>query len=308
MTRRSEPSHTASPASQRGLESGVVRVDAATHVWGDGSAPFPWSPWDGVPLPDTPAPPSALLNSLSEHSFDAAVCVQPRVYGYDHGYLRAVLQAHPGRITGVGLVDPGSEGAVSALERHVREGFSGVRFITADRPVPSWLARREGDPVWDAAVACGIPVSVLVAPSHLQDLALRARRSPDTVIVIDHLGLVSAGAAPEFGRELLRCAIADNVHVKISALGALSSAPWPYLDLEEFVREIMSAFGPHRVVFGTDWPHNLDHGPWDADVRAIEAWSLDTQVDALLGGNAARLWRLRSPACRAATGEGGDRG
>lgn len=271
------------------------RVDAATHVWSADPRAFPWAPIDGVELPDAGAEADTLLETLETWDFDSAVCVQPRVYGFDHAYLEASLARHPGRLAGVFLLDPLDPDAVSRLQCHVTDGgCSGVRLIALAEEPPPWLDGPPGDPIWEAAAALDVPVSLLVSPGCLDAVARRAGRSPQTTIVIDHLGLVGAGSGAGPRASLLRCAAPANVSVKVSALGELSAEPWPHMDLEPLVREVLAAFGPDRVVFGTDWPYALEHGPWQDQRLAIaEGWDLGgADVDGLFGANAANLWKL----------------
>lgn len=280
------------------------RVDAAVHVWSADPAAYPWSPLDGVELPAAGAEAEQLLETLGSWDFDAAVCVQPRVYGHDHAYLEAALAANPGRVAGVCLIDPGAADAVARLERHVREGgMRGVRVIALGEDDRTWLAGETGDTIWEACAELGVPVSVLVSPPGLGAVRAQAERSPATTTVIDHLGLVTPDLGAEALRALLGCAEAPNLWVKVSALNALSAEPWPYSDLEPLVRAAVDAFGPERIVFGTDWPYALDHGPWqDQRLALAEAWGLDgAGYDGLFGVNAARLWKLEPAA--AAKGE-----
>ena len=55
-------------------------------------------------------------------------------------------------------------------------------------------------------------------------------------------------------KKLLALARHDRVFVKLSHLWSLSRKAYPYRDTHAMVRKIYDAFGPKRLMWGTDWP------------------------------------------------------
>ena len=45
-----------------------------------------------------------------------------------------------------------------------------------------------------------------------------------------------------------------RVYVKISHTWSLSKQPYPWLDAQEHVKRLYAAYGPQRLMWGTDWP------------------------------------------------------
>ena len=45
-----------------------------------------------------------------------------------------------------------------------------------------------------------------------------------------------------------------QVYVKTSAFFRISKKAYPFRDAQQLVRELISAYGAHRLMFGTDWP------------------------------------------------------
>lgn len=283
----------------------MTRIDAAVHVWSDDAASYPWSPLGGQAVPDHPATVDQLFHELRQARIDGAVCIQPRVYGYDHRFLSAVIASHPGRCTGVCLVDPTSPEGPAQLRRLVGEHhFSGARLLPFSEPTAEWLAGSSGDRLWEEAVAHRIPMDVLARPEQLSDLAARARRHPEIVVVIDHLAMVVPAEDRSGVRALLACADVPNLYVKMSAFGFLTRAPWPYEDIHPLLRQTFGAFGATRVIFGTDWPNTRAYGPYPRLVQLVDqVLDFDDASRALvLGGNAARVWSITT-ACEGRGGE-----
>jgi len=45
-----------------------------------------------------------------------------------------------------------------------------------------------------------------------------------------------------------------RVFVKISHTGSISRQAYPCLDAQEYVKRLYAAYGPERLMWGTDWP------------------------------------------------------
>ena len=266
------------------------RIDGAVHIWSGDGVMYPWSPHDGHELPDPSGSAEELLATLDEQGFHGAVCVQPRVYGYDHAYLIDSVRANPGRLRGVCLVNPVRASGPRELTTLVSEhGMSGLRLLPLAHQDPAWFVDESGDPLWIAAQELGVPVSVLVRPDQISLVAIRALQFPSVNIVVDHLGSSPSGSG-ESVEALTSLAVHPNVSVKISALGYFATST----SEEGTVRAAVAArdaFGPDRVIFGTDWPYATEIGTWGDELILLRK-ALGTRADepGLLGANAARLW------------------
>lgn len=270
-----------------------MSVDASTHVWSDRTWMWPWQPLDGVEPPSRPAGPDLLVAELDAARVERAVCVQPRAYGYDHGFLIHTVRQHHQRLRGVGLLNPHRPTAVGELGRLVDLGLSGVRVILLEDLRAAGIAARKLDGVFAAAAEREVPVSLLCRPDQLGIVARRARRSPATSFVLDHLGLVGADHLGHLDR-LLDLARYPNVAVKVSGLTSLSEQPPPHLDLRPVVGEIRAAFPPDRLLWGTDSPHHRATSDTREQLDATRELlgPLDAQEHAaIFGGTADRLHR-----------------
>jgi predicted TIM-barrel fold metal-dependent hydrolase len=274
----------------------VVLIDAAVHVWSDDPATYPWSALADAVAPDHSATVDELNAEQATIGFDGAVVIQPRVYGYDHRFLTGVLRANPGRFAGVCLVHPTDPRGPGELRRLVKEhGFAGARLarlLPYGEEAADWLAGPAGDELWEEIDGLGVPVSVLARSDQLGDLVDRARRHPGTVVCVDHMALTVPAEDPAAVTNLLRCADVENVVIKVSALGHIARSPWPYEDLHPMIRAVISAFGPQRVMFGTDWPNTRKFGPYRLPLAALDrAVALDDAARSqILGETARRLW------------------
>jgi L-fuconolactonase len=107
---------------------------------------------------------------------------------------------------------------------------------------------------------------------------------PELPVVIHHME-AAAGVAAQH----------PNVFAKISGLITGVPGQWKAADFQPAVRATLSAFGPERVMYGSDWPSYLPEGTWKealaAFTQAIGPQTLETR-EHLLGGTARRFYRI----------------
>jgi L-fucono-1,5-lactonase len=161
----------------------------------------------------------------------------------------------------------------------------------------------------ERAVVLELPV---VFPRHLADVPVLAERFPELLIVIDHLGKPPLGSEEmtTWQRELRSAAAFPNVLAKLSGLSTATVGPdWDVEDLLPPCRAALDAFGPERLMCGSDWPVlllNDDYDRvWDATTRLAETIA-GRDASGLLGENAARVYRFRGAEATKTTSAGED--
>ncbi len=179
-----------------------------------------------------------------------------------------------------------------------RPKLRGIRHLIHQEPDPHWILRPEVEPALAMLEEAGLVLELpAVFPDHLGDVPELARRHPGLAVVVDHLGKPPLGTAQMAAwGELLRAAAGQsNVHAKVSGLNTLAPASWSAADLEPAVRVAVDAFGPPRLVSGSDWPVALLNGNyervWRETTAAIER-AAGATAGQILTTTATRLYRL----------------
>jgi L-fuconolactonase len=271
-------------------------IDAQVHTY---ERDHPGRPWVGV----LPGPPEVtgddMVAAMDAVGVDGALLISPfAMYRYDASYALAVHKAHPGRFGLIKPVDPNDPAVAETVgDWAATDGTVGVRIMLNDE-----VSTDPADPginrVLAAASRHGIPVNLLCW-GRLEQMAGLARRNPDTMLVVDHLGLQQPfhpPAPPAPFAELpkvLALAACDNVAVKISGACTLSHRPFPYDDLWDPLGRFFDAFGFERCMWGTDWTRAVNLLTYEQGVapfRLTDRLSDDERA-ALMGGTLSRIYK-----------------
>jgi L-fuconolactonase len=210
-----------------------------------------------------------------------------------NAYALALAQAQPERFAVMGLLDPNG----ADLEERVRgwreqPRMLGMRLLlnTHDRMQPLLDGRLAG--VWPVAERTGLIVAMLV-PGGLHLVAAIARRHPALRIIVDHLGIPRGACGPaafDHLPQLLALAALPNIHVKAAALGDYALDPYPFPSLDEPLRRVFDAFGPQRILWGSDLSR-LHHSYRQCVTHLLETvpWLSGPDRALIMGANTCRL-------------------
>ena len=192
-------------------------------------------------------------------------------FGYDARYLVDVARARPGEIAVQAFLDHADEGVVTRMAQLRDQGVKAFRLRLLD---PFQAALPDSHPIFKAyefAARQRLVICPLTNPDWLPELGRLSQRHPATVVAIDHMarigvdGFGKTPAVPGTIREedvanLVRLADHPMMHVKLSAFYALGNRTAPYDDMIPFIKTLVGAYGPQRLMWGSDCPYQLAPG------------------------------------------------
>lgn len=270
-------------------------VDAHQHFWRLDRGDYGWlTPALGAIHRDFG--PADLAPILARHGIERTILVQAAPTVAETRFLLDVARATPFVAGVVGWVDFDAPGAPEAVARLAREPrLVGLRPMVQNVADDDWLARASHAPVFDAMAAHGLVFDALVLPRHLPRLARVLDRHPQLAVVVDH------GAKPRIGardldgwrRDIAAIGAFPQASCKLSGLVTEAAAGDGLPELEPAIDALLAAFGPRRLLWGSDWPVvNLAGGydRWREIALAALAGLDDTSRAAILGGNASRVY------------------
>ncbi|WP_333739044.1 amidohydrolase family protein [Streptomyces sp. IBSBF 2806] len=174
----------------------------------------------------------------------------------------------------------------------------GVRHVVQGEPDPHWLQRPQVERALEAIGERGLGYDVLVRSHQLPQAIRLAQRLPGLPLVLDHAGKpsIADGELADWESRLRLLAAHPQVVCKVSGLiTEADHEKWTVDDIRPVWDVLLSAFGPDRLMFGSDWPvANLAGGwnRWAATVEELLDGCADTEIHAVLAGTATAFYRL----------------
>jgi L-fuconolactonase len=275
----------------------VAVVDAHVHIWDLAARDQAWIP-AGSPIRRTFTL-AGLRDAIAGCPVEKVILVQVINDADETADLLRQAAAEDlvaGVVGWALLADPAFPQALAALRG--TGWLVGVRHqALAELDPAGWLR----SPAVQAGLAeldrAGLPFDLIVRPQHFATVAGIARAHPSLQLVLDHLGKppIATGDLKPWAAGLRELAAEPNVSCKLSGVQTVAAADWKYSDLALFLEVALDAFGPDRMLFGSDWPVATQAAsyPQILDVASMACAALSPpERAAVLGGNARRIYRL----------------
>ncbi|MFI5674373.1 amidohydrolase family protein [Streptomyces cellulosae] len=135
--------------------------------------------------------------------------------------------------------------------------LKGIRHQVQGEPDPQWLLRADVRRGLAAVADAGLVYDLVVLPHQLPACAKAAEDHPDLIFVLDHLGKppIASGAREPWATAVRTLADRPNTVCKLSGMVTEADpGTWTVEDLRPYAEVVLDAFGPDRLMFGSDWP------------------------------------------------------
>jgi L-fuconolactonase len=173
-----------------------------------------------------------------------------------------------------------------------------LRHIVQAETDPGWLQRPAVERGLTALATRGLGYDVLIRADQLPQAIRLAERLPELRLVLDHAGKppIAGGGLAGWRRDLAAFAAHPQACCKVSGLVTEADhASWTTADIRPVWDLLLAAFGPDRLMFGSDWPVCLVAGGWNRWAGVVEELVGElsaAEQDAVLAGTATRFYRL----------------
>lgn len=279
-----------------------MRIDAHHHVWNLSVREQDWIQGDELAPLLRNFTMQDLAPELEAARIDGTVLVQTVAQPEETPELLDIAGTDSSVVGVVGWVDLEDPAARTQLHRYREHPHGsylvGIRDLAEYKPDPSWLER---DDVVDNLRMLGdegVTYDLLTRPPQLPAATNAVRACPETIFVLDHLSKpdIAAGEIDGWARDIAALAALPNVFVKVS--GMFTEAMWDDWTVDTFrpyVEVLLSAFGPSRMLFGSDWPVSTLAATYGQLVETTQALLADLNTqdqEEIWSGTATRAYGL----------------
>ena len=174
----------------------------------------------------------------------------------------------------------------------------GIRHQVQGEPDPEWLLRSDVRRGLGAVEEAGLVYDLVVLPHQLPACVKAAAEHPGLTFVLDHLGKppIASGAVEPWSAAVRVLAELPNTVCKLSGMVTEADpATWTSEDLRPYADTVLNAFGPARLMFGSDWPVCTLVATYDQVVGIADeltAGLSEDESEELFAGTAQRVYHL----------------
>ncbi|QHT69186.1 amidohydrolase family protein [Rhodocytophaga rosea] len=276
-----------------------MKIDAHQHFWKYTPQEYGWISEEMSVIRRDFLPPD-LQPELKKAGFDGSVAVQaPQTEEETHFLLD--LADHYSFIKGVvGWIDlqaANVEERLSVFARHPK--LCGIRHVVQAEPDDHFLLK----PAFKKGVSLlekfKLTYDILIYPKQLPAAIEFVATFPRQKFVLDHIAkpFIKDHITEPWDTNIRRLAAHENVYCKLSGMVTEANwKQWKKSDFTPYLETVLEAFGPNRLMIGSDWPVCKVAGEYSQVMQLVQEFisTLSTDEQArILGRNAIGFYGLK---------------
>lgn len=249
-----------------------MRIDAHQHYWDVHRFQYFWMD-DATPsILKQNFLPADLKPIYELNRIDGSVLVQASHTMEETWWSLQLAESEPsilGVVAWVNLTDPQLGATLDKLQQY--RPFKGVRHLVQDEPDDHWLVRPEVLNGLRELARRSIPFDLCIHPRHLPLVPIVAGQIPNLRMVIDHLAkpFIAKHEMEPWAKDISAAAKSPQIYCKLSGMITEAGPTWKAADIQPYLAHCFAEFGPHRCMFGSDWPVCLLAGTWKQVLAAF---------------------------------------
>lgn len=275
-------------------------IDSHHHFWNYHPVEYDWidEPMSAIRQDFLP---HQLEATIREAGVDGIVSVQARQMIEETDWLISMARQYhfiKGIVGWLPLIQHDIE---KLLESYTNENnLKGLRHVVQGEPDPEFILRKDFNHGVSLLKKYSLTYDILIVERQLPNTIRFVDQHPDQPFVLDHIAkpLIGKNELSPWQENIRELAKRENVSCKIS--GMVTEADyhnWTPKQLQPYFDVVLEAFGPDRLLFGSDWPVCLVATSYNAWLKLVKnnlkAFSQKEQ-EKIMGGNAMKIYNLEN--------------
>jgi L-fuconolactonase len=232
-----------------------IMLDAHQHFWSVDRGDYNWLTPDLKPLFHDFGP-EDLRPLMTASGITATIAIQAAETEAESEFLLDIASKTDFVLGIVGWLDMLAPDFESALIRYAaRPKWLGLRPMLQEHS-PSVILDRRFRAALTKVAQRDIPFDILTFPRHLPAMLKVLATTPDLRGVVDHLSKpdMTKSDLGDWAEQISQLAGHPRLMCKISGMVTEAGEDWSADRIRPFLRHVADAFGPNRLIFGSDWP------------------------------------------------------
>ncbi len=276
-----------------------MKIDSHQHFWKYDAAEYAWISREQTVLQRDYLP-SDLDPLLEENGIGGSIAVQARQTIEETRWLLELSESNPkvkGVVGWVPLCRTDLNASLDLFSGNPK--FVGVRHVIHDEKDDDYILREDFNQGIRQLGPRDLVYDILIFEKHLPQTIQFVDQHPNIQFVVDHIAkprISSSAFDKNWQKSILSLSKRENVACKLSGMVTEVIDPqWSPSLLRPYFDTVLEAFGPARLLAGSDWPVCLlkaEYTHWHQTLCAsIQSLSEDEQLD-VLGNSASRIYKL----------------
>lgn len=277
-----------------------MRIDSHHHFWNFSPSEYAWI-GESKSVLRRDFGPKDLRECVEPANIGGVVSVQARQTVFETEWLLELAESHPDLIRGVvGWVPLAAADVQEEIERLSHFPLlKSVRHVVQDEPDDAFILGADFNRGVSLLESYGMVYDILIFAKHLPNTITFVDRHPHQQFVLDHIAKPTIRESEfdhQWAKNLRELAKRENVTCKFSGVATeVRDDSWSVDVIRPYWDVAIEAFGPKRLMYGSDWPVCLlrsKYSEWVAAVTLLSSQLSPAEQAEFWGGTATRAYRL----------------
>lgn len=277
----------------------MKRIDSHQHFWTYNETDYVWMGPRHAPI-RRDFMPKDLAPLLQKAGFDGSVAVQARQTIAETEWLLQLARTSELVFGVVGWLDLCASDIPEQIDTYAGDpDLKGVRHVVHDEPDDDFVLRDDFRRGIRSLERTDLTFDLLLFPQHIPRAIRLVDEFTNQLFVVDHIGKprIADGLTAPWEADIRALAERENVFCKLSGMVTEARTQWIPDDFTRYLDVVMDAFGPNRLMIGSDWPVCTLAGDYEAVMNIvldfIAGLSADDQL-AITGGTCGRFYGIET--------------
>lgn len=273
-------------------------IDTHHHFWNYNPVEFDWID-DEMAVIRKSFMPEDLKSTLAKTEVEGVISVQARQSQEETDWLLKLVDEND-FIKGIVGWMPLVESKVDEiLEKYsANKWLKGIRHVVQGEPDPEFILRKDFNRGISFLKKYNLVYDILITENQLPNTIRFVDQHPDQQFVLDHIAKpkIRTNEIHAWSKNLKELGRRENVSCKISGMVTEANyKTWNEEQLQPYFDVVLDAFGPSRLMFGSDWPVCLvavEYQNWlNLVKKVVSGFSLQEQ-ELIYFKNAEKIYKI----------------